>query len=130
VSQLQLDFEPGLLQKYPRWEDTFVTAVYSCRKGLNGVASDCDQSPSELSKRLAWRKDSKDEPRPLRSCDIVEILKSTGDFTPIYWLIEQFLKDPEIRKQEALARIPGLVQQLEQIMAQANEPSAKLRSAA
>ncbi len=130
MSQLQLNFEPGLLQKYPRWEDTFVTAVYSCRKGLNGIASECDQSPSELSKRLAWRKDSKDEPRPLRACDIVQILESTGDLTPVYWLIERFIKDPEVRSREALARVPALIQQLQDIMSQAGEPTAKLRSAA
>lgn len=116
MAQLNLDFEPGLTERYPRWEDTFTTAVYSARKGLNGVASDCDQSPSELSKRLAWRKDAKDEPRPLRTCDVIDVLDSTQDFTPIFWLIERYLKDPEVKRREAIARLSEIVPQLEALI--------------
>lgn len=116
--QLSLDFEPGLLQRYPRWEDTFVTAVYSSKVGLNGVAAAADQSPSELSKRLAWRRDSSkgEEPRPLRSCDILDVLDETEDFTPIYWLIERYLKDPEVKRQEAIAKLSVIVPQLEALI--------------
>lgn len=127
MARLDVEFEVGLLQKYPRWEDTFVHAVYSSRKGLNGVASECDQSPSELTKRLAWRKDNGDEPRPLRACDIIGILEATGDLTPIHWLIEKYLKDPETRKQEALAQIPDLVNKLQAIIEAAGESTQKLR---
>jgi hypothetical protein len=123
VNQLTLNFEPGLLQRYPRWEDTFVTAVYSSRKGLNGVAADCDQSPSELSKRLSHVEGG--EPRPLRSADIVNILRSTKDFTPIYWLIEEFLKDPNAKQQEAIAAIPGLVERLNAVLEQAGAGTAQ-----
>lgn len=106
------------MQRYPRWEDTFITAVYGCRKGLNGVAADCDQSPSELSKRLSHVEGG--EPRPLRSVDILNILRSTNDFTPVYWLIEEFLKDPTAKQQEALAAIPELVERLNAVLAQAS----------
>ena len=124
MSQLTLDFEAGLLQRFPRWEDTFITAVYSSRKGLNGVAAECDQSPSELSKRLSHVDGG--EPRPLRSGDILNILRSTHDFTPIYWLIEEFLKDPTAKQQEALAAIPGLVERLNTVLEQAG--AAKVRA--
>jgi hypothetical protein len=123
VAQLNLDFEPGLTERYTRWEDTFTTAVYSCRKGLNGVALSCDQSPSELSKRLAWRKDNRDEPRPLRTCDVTDILDATQDFTPIYWLIERYLKDPEVKRNEAIAKLSELMPQLEALV-QASAPVA------
>ena len=123
MNQLTLNFEPGLLQRYPRWEDTFITAVYGSRKGLNGVAGDCDQSPSELSKRLSHVDGG--EPRPLRSCDILHILRSTRDFTPIYWLIEEFLKDPNAKQQEALAAIPALVERLNAVLEQASPQKAR-----
>lgn len=117
MSQLTLNFEAGLLQRFPRWEDTFITAVYSSRKGLNGVAAECDQSPSELSKRLSHVEGG--EPRPLRSSDILHIIRATGDYTPIYWLIEEFLKDPNAKQQEALAAIPALVERLNAVLSQA-----------
>jgi hypothetical protein len=125
VSQLTLNFEPGLLQRFPRWEDTFITAVYGSRKGLNDVAADCDQSPSELSKRLSHVDGG--EPRPLRSADILNILRSTNDFTPVYWLIEQFLKDPQAKQQEALAAIPGLVERLNAVLEQAAPAKQRAR---
>ena len=106
--QLNLDFQPGLTARFPRWEDTFVHIVYSNRKGLNGVAADLDMSPSELSKRLAWRPDQKEEPRPLRSPDIVAIIEATGDPTPIYWLIEKFLRDPDAKRAEAINELARL----------------------
>jgi hypothetical protein len=117
--QLNLDFQPGLTARFPRWEDTFVHVVYSNRKGLNGVASDLDMSPSELSKRLAWRPDQKEEPRPLRSVDIVGILESTNDPTPIYWLIEKFLRDPEAKRAEAINALAQLAPLLNGLVEQA-----------
>lgn len=108
--QFSLDFEPGLTQRYPRWEDTLVNAVYGSRIGLNGVAAKLDMSPSELSKRLSHHTD---EPRPIRSQDIVGIIEATGDYTPIHWLVERFLRDPEAKSREALAKLPQLMAQVE-----------------
>lgn len=127
MGQLRLDFEPGLTERYPRWEDTFTTAVYSSRKGLNGVAADCDQSPSELSKRLAWKKGESGEPRPLRSCDVTDILDSIRDFTPIYWLIERYLKDPDAKRDEAIAELSTLMPKLRALI-EASGPQSKGRA--
>lgn len=107
MNQLPFDFQPGITARFPRWEDTFVSAVYSCRKGLNGVAADLDMSPSELSKRLSHHSDP-NEPRPLRSQDIAGIIKSTGDMTPIYWLVEHFLSDPKAKQEQAMTQLAAL----------------------
>ena len=107
MNQLPFDFQPGITVRFPRWEDTFVSAVYSCRKGLNGVAADLDMSPSELSKRLSHHSDP-NEPRPLRSQDITGIMKSTGDMTPIYWLVENFLSDPKAKQEQAMTQLAAL----------------------
>jgi hypothetical protein len=124
--QLNLDFQPGLTARFPRWEDTFVHIVYSHRKGLNGVASDLDMSPSELSKRLAWRPDQKEEPRPLRSIDIVGILEATGDPTPIYWLIEKFLRDPDVKRAEAINALAQLAPMIQTLAEQAGLTKLKV----
>jgi hypothetical protein len=122
MQQFTLDFMPGLTERYPRWEDTLTHAVYSSRLGLNGVAAKLDQAPSDLCKRLAG-----EETRPLRAKDVLGIIDATGDFTPIYWLLERFLKDPDAKKQEALARLPGLMAVLEATLEQAG--GQKLRVA-
>lgn len=109
MQQFTLDFQAGLTERFPRWRDTLVHAVYGSRLGLNGVAAKLDMSPSDLSKRLS----ETEEPRPLRDTDILGIIESTGDYTPIYWLLERFLKDPNAKKNEAIARLPALMAQLE-----------------
>lgn len=116
MQQFALDFAPGLSDKYPRWEDTLNHAVYSSRLGLNGVAARLDQSPSDLCKRLAG-----EETRPLRARDAIRIIEETGDMTPVFWLIDKFIKDPEARKQEAMAQIPALVAQLESLLKTAGD---------
>jgi hypothetical protein len=115
VQQFTLDFEPGLTQRFPRWRDTFIHIVYSGRGGLNTAAAACDVSPTDLTKRLSGEYDD----RPLRIEDIESILEEKKDYTPVFWLIERFLKDPDAKKQEALARLPGLVKLIEVTLAQA-----------
>lgn len=115
MQQFTLDFQPGISERYPRWKDTFVHVVYGSRFGLNGIAAKLDMSPSELSKRLS----ETEENRPLRIEDIEGILEATGDYTPIYWLLDRFLKDPDAKRQEALARLPGALQAIEALLQQA-----------
>jgi len=110
VQPFTLDFAPGLTDKFPRWRDTFVHAVYSSRLGLNGVAAKLDMSPTDLTKRLSG---NGDEPRPLRDTDILGIIDATQDYTPVYWLLEKFLKDPDAKRQEALARLPSIMALME-----------------
>lgn len=123
MQQFTLDFAAGLTEKFPRWRDTFVHAVYGSRMGLNGVAAKLDMSPTDLSKRLSG---NGDEPRPLRDTDIIGIIDATQDFTPVYWLLERFLKDPDAKMAEARARLPGLVAMLEATLAAAEGTKLKV----
>ena len=110
--QLSLEFEPGLTARYRRIEDCIANAVSNHRGGAEKVAAALDMAPSELSRRLTAHvpaKEGESNNRPLRVSDFVEILRETGDYRPIYWLIETFLRDPEIVKN-------GALQQLAQIM--------------
>ena len=113
ASQLTLNFEPGLTDRFREWEDVVAASVYSSRAGLNAVAGDMDMSPSELSRRL--NRDHEDV-RPLRAKDAIRIIEATGDLRPVYWLVERFLRDPEAVRQEALAQIPNLVKQLNSLL--------------
>lgn len=117
MQQFVLDFQAGLTERFPRWRDTLVHAVYASRLGLNGVAGKLDLSPSDLSKRLS----DTEEPRPLRDTDIIGIIEATKDHTPIFWLLERFLKDPDAKMMEARARLPALLAQLEATLAMAEK---------
>lgn len=114
VQQLSLNFEPGLTARYPDWHAVLTHAVYASRKGLNGVAGDLDVSPSDLTKRL-----SKDEQRPLRADQAVGIIESTGDLTPVYWLIERFLRDPEQQRTAAIQQLAQVMPILQTLIEQA-----------
>lgn len=119
--QYTLDFEPGLTERFKTFDEVLAAAVYGCRKGLNGVAGDCDMSPSELTRRL---NPDADDPRPLRTKDGIKIIESTQDMRPVYWLIEKYLRDPEAMKQDALARLPALMEAIQATLEQARGPAA------
>lgn len=104
--QFMLPFQPGLTAQFPRFRDVLVNAVYTNRKGLNGVAADLDQSPSDLSKRLS---SEHGDPRPMREDDIIGIIESTKDVRPIYWLVEKFIQSPDAQKTQAIAQLAELM---------------------
>lgn len=105
-SQFMLPFQPGLTAQFPRFRDVLVNAVYTSRIGLNGVAAHCDQSPSDLSKRLS---SDHGDPRPMREEDLLGIIESTKDVRPIYWLVEKFIQSPEAQKTQAIAQLAELM---------------------
>lgn len=120
--QYTFDFEPGLAERFKTWESVLAAAVYGSRKGLNNVAGDLDMSPSELTRRL--NPDS-DDARPLRTQDAVGIIRSTEDMRPVYWLIETFLKDPELVRQEAIAQLPALLDAVQRTLERAGGKALK-----
>lgn len=126
MRQLTLNFEPGLTDRYKRLEDMCSAVVYAHRGGLEGVAASLDQSPSELSRRLnAHREEGNPGNRPLRVDDFVGLLQETQDFRPIYWLIERFLKDPEMRRNEIIEELATMMPRLQALL----ETTTKLRAA-
>ncbi len=105
-SQFMLPFQPGLTAQYPRWRDVLTHAVYSSRKGLNGVAAETDQSPSDLTKRLS---SEHGDPRPMREEDIIGIIEATGDLRIIYWLIEKYIQSPDAQRTQAITQLAQLM---------------------
>jgi hypothetical protein len=116
VQQMNLTFEPGLTARFRSLREVTAHSVYSSRRGLSAVAADLDMSPSELTKRL--NADSA-EPRPMRVDDLEAIIQSTGDATPIYWLVEKYLRDPDAVRNQATAQIAALLPALLELAKQA-----------
>jgi hypothetical protein len=85
-NQLTLNFEPGLSDRYHTLRDCVASSVY--RYGLTNAAIDLDKAPGNLSVEL-----SADTTRKFGIEDLERFLGTSGDLTPIYYLIDKFLKD-------------------------------------
>jgi hypothetical protein len=128
--QLSLNFEPGLTAKHRQLEDCIAHTVHNSRQGVDGVALALDMGASELSRRLNAHLDAKAgdaNNRPLRVADMVAAMRATGDYRPIYWLVEEFLQDPEAVRQMAMQQIPAVVELLTALAAQAGVPVPKVK---
>lgn len=111
-SQLVLDFEPGLTERYRSLVECVATGVY--QRGLKRVAIDLDQAPSNLSVQLS------EDPSRHFSADNLELyIEKTGDFTPIYYLVEKFLADRNAKKDAADAEIMRQFAALTELMKKA-----------
>lgn len=86
ANQLTLDFEPGLSDRHPSLRDCVASSIY--RYGLTNAAIDLDKAPGNLSVEL-----SADPSRKFSVDSFEEFLTKSQDFTPLYYLIDKFLKD-------------------------------------
>lgn len=103
--QLTLSFEPGLVDRFPSLRECVATGVY--QRGLNNVAPSLDKAPGNLSVELS------EDPTRKFGVDSLELyIEKFGDLTPVYYLVEKFLRKPDADQDAALAQIAPLLQQL------------------
>jgi len=57
ATQMTLDFEPGLIERFPTLLDCIRTGAYTNRNPLKTIAADMDMSQSDLSRKLAGNPD-------------------------------------------------------------------------
>lgn len=112
IDQLTLDFEPGLAAKHRNLRDCVATSIY--RRGLSNVAIDLNESPGNLGNQL-----SDDSQRKFGVDELELYLEKSGDYSPIYYLIEKFLHKPEIKTSAALNELPQAMAHIQQLMKQA-----------
>jgi hypothetical protein len=107
--QLTLDLDPSVTQAHRSLRDCVAAGVY--RRGLKTVAMDLDLSPGNLSVALS------DDPHRKFSVDELErYVQTTGDKSPIFYLVAKYLGDEASAREHALA---DLLQQLPQMLAAA-----------
>jgi hypothetical protein len=111
-SQLTIDFEPGLSERYGSLKDCVATGVY--QRGLKRIAIDLDTAPSNLSVQL-----SEDGSRHFSIDSFERYLEKTGDMTPLYYLCERFLGEKSNKKAAALEQIQALGPQMIELLRQA-----------
>ena len=110
MHQLSLTFVPGLAQRYRDMRECFGACVY--QRGLGRVAAALDVTPSGLSQMLSGE-------RNLDSGLVEGYMREFRDVTPALYWAARFLQDSHTRQQQALDALPGLVDQLNRLMAEA-----------
>lgn len=104
--QLTLALEPGLAQRFRNARDAVAQGVY--QRGLKRMAAELDMAPGNLSVAL-----SDDGVRHLSLDAFERYLQSTGDLTPLYYLVERYLGDQGAAQAEAMERVMRMAEQLE-----------------
>ena len=113
---MSIDFEPGLAERHQSALDCVRECAYTHKHPLKTLAADMDMSQSELSRKLAH---NPDDPRRFTLDDLEKFLAATGDMTPIYYLVEKYLENSDLRQRRALAELVKLAPQLAALIKQA-----------
>lgn len=116
TSQMTLSFEPGLAQSNLSLRDLVTARVH--QRGHGRVAALLDMAPSKLTEKLAGL-DSAGKPRGMTLDEFERYLEKTGDLSPIYYLLDKFLRDPQVAQAEALAKLADLATVLPALLAAA-----------
>lgn len=112
TAQMTLSFEPGLTQRYPSLRECIATGIY--QRGLSNVAPSLDKAPGNLSVEL-----SEDPTRKFGVESLEQYIEKFGDFTPIYYLVEKFLKREDAAKDSAMTELAEVAKKLQSLMRQA-----------
>jgi hypothetical protein len=114
VQQLSLSIEPGLAQRYRDLRECFASCVYS--RGLGRVAAAIDVAPSNLSQMLSGE-------RNLDTGLVERYMQEFDDRTPAMFWTARWLQDSRVLQQQAMARIPALVNELTRLHEQLKQGS-------
>lgn len=125
TAQMTLSFEPGIASRHLSLRDCMVQQVY--QRGHGRVAAALDMAPSKLTEKLAGI-DSGGKPRGMSLDEFERYLEKTGDATPIYYLLDKFLRDPRVTQQEALSKLADLAETLPALLAAAGLGITQVRA--
>ena len=120
TTQLTLEFEPGLTERYRSLRECLVACVYS--HGLSNVADDLAKAPGNLARELAGDSDRH------FSIEALEVyIQKQGDLTPIYYLIARYLGDQAAAESATLRRVEGLLAEVAALVGQTQPKKSRGR---
>lgn len=113
MKQIQIDFEPGATQTFHSLMETVRHVVYSGQMKQAAIAASMDRAPSKLTRQLGGELKFSVE-------DLELLIDSTGDLTPVFYLVEKYLQQrgTPIRNELALKKAGKLMGELSKVMAQ------------
>lgn len=117
TQQLSLQLEPGLSRKFRSLRRCVAHVVY--QTGLDRCAIAADEGPGNFSKSLADRQKGDTTARRFDIDALEAVIDETGDYSPIYYLIDKYLRDDKARKDEAISRLGSMLPELTALLKQA-----------
>ena len=110
---MELEIETGLLEKFPEFREVVRASVYDCGRQLKAIAADLDMSSSELSRKLAT---NPTDPVHFPLDRLPELLAATRDLRPVYWLVEKFLEDSEMRRRRSIDSLARMLPEINRML--------------
>lgn len=108
--QMTLDLDTGLTERFRSVKEVIAAGVY--RRGLKRCAGDLDVAPGNLSVQLAG-----DGQRHF-DVDLLErYIETTGDLSPIYYLVAKHCGDRGAARDEAIERVQAMLSELPGLLA-------------
>lgn len=117
TNQMTLQLEPGLSKKFRSLRRVTAQVVY--QHGLDRCAIAADESPGNFSKSLGDREKGDTTARRFDLDALEAVMEETGDYTPIYYLIDKYLKDDQASREQAVAALGQMLPQLRKLLEQA-----------
>lgn len=108
-TQLTLNLEVGLAERYETAMDVVRKVAYGHRNPLKTIAADMDMSQSSLSRKLSQ---DPDDPRRFGVDDLEAFIKATGDTTVVEYLAAKYLQTESQRQSSALQHIESMLPDL------------------
>jgi hypothetical protein len=117
ANQLNLQLEPGLSAKFRSLRRAVAQVVY--QHDLNRCAIAADESPGNFSRALCDREKGDTTARRFDLDNLEAVMDETGDYTPIYYLIDKYLHDDQAKKDQAVAALGAMLPDLQKLLKQA-----------
>ena len=117
TTQMSLELEPGLARKFRSLRRATAQVVY--QHGLDRCAIAADESPGNFSKSLGDREKGDATARRFDLDALEAVLDETGDFTPIYYLIDKYLHNDQAKRDAAIQSLGQMLPQISQLLKQA-----------
>ncbi len=113
-SQLTLNFEPSLPERFSTLREFIGHRVQVQGKPAKTIAMDMDMSPSTLSRKLS---PSETDTQRFNVDDLEAYIRTTGDTTAIEYLAAKYLHSDEQRQARAIARVEALATEFTRALA-------------
>jgi hypothetical protein len=117
MSQLTLNFEPSLPERWPTLRQYVAHRSAVVQKPLKTQAADMDMAPSTLSRKL---NPAEGDTQRFNCDDLEQWLESTGDAPAIVeYLAAKFMDTDKARQARVISRLEGLLPELMTLVASA-----------
>jgi hypothetical protein len=116
ATQLTLEFEPHLTERFRSLKQCVATCIYRQRGGIGAVAGRLDMSPSHLSEVLGG---GGDRHRKFDLDELERYIETYHDFEPILYLCAKFLGDKHAEQSAAIKRLSETLTDMAELMAKA-----------